>query len=564
MHFNTTSYCWLGLATLVAAPAAAQAQFSLTPLDSYLGPDPSSEIMAHDRFNGLLYNTFGGGVELVGFSNPANLSQVGTVPMATMDNLELRSVSSVAADPLGRGFGVATFIPKNAGTDAGRVVFFDPVAKTVLHSVAVGYHPDHIQFSPDGKKLFVANEGEPISEGANHFDRPGSISVVDLSSVTSKSDVAGLGASSVGTYDFSSANLAPGVSLSGLRIHPSNRTAGTLVNDIEPEFIASAGDKLFVTLQENNGVGVFDLAQQKWTAVHSLGTIQQTIDASSNDGGANINDVVHGLPMPDGLASMTKYGKTYFMTANEGDARPADNVAGGHPNGASDEARFQQLGSGGRPALDPAVDTVLDAAYGGNAQADSALGRLRISLIDGNLDADPEIERPTMFGTRSFSIWNGQTGELVWDSGSDFETITKDRVPSLYNSNGAGPADTRSQNKGPEPEGIVLGEAYGRTFAFIGLERTGGVMVYDVTNPKNGQFVDYINTGELAPEGLDFIPASESPTGVPLLVAGFEVSNQIGVFQLNRTAVPEGGALTWTALGSILALGLLKRRESRK
>ncbi len=238
-------------------------------------------------------------------------------------------------------------------------------------------------------------------------------------------------------------------------------------------------------------------------------------------------------------------------------------MGSGHPNGATDEARFQQLGTGSRPALDAGVDAVLDAAYGGNAQADSALGRLRISLIDGDLDGDKDIDRPTMFGTRSFTIWDGVTGKLVFDSGSDFETITKDRVPSVYNSNGAGPADTRSQNKGPEPESVVLGDAFGRTFAFIGLERTGGVMVYDVTSPRHSQFVDYINTGELAPEGLDFIPASESPTGQPLLVAGFEVSNQVGVYQLVRTAVPEFGCLSWMAAGSIFGLGIVRLRGRR-
>ena len=253
MQHSTSTHRWFGFATLIVSPSLATAQFSIVQLDSYKGPDPSSEIVAHDRFNSLLYNTYGSGVELIQFSDPGQLSNAGSINLSNVAGLELRSVSSVAADPLGRGFGVATFIPKNAGSDPGRAVFFDPVAKTVLHSVAVGYHPDAVQFSPDGSKIFVANEGEPISEGATHFDRPGSISVIDLSGVSSKSDIGSLGSGFVGTYDFSSPNLAAGVNLGGLRIHPSNRAGGTFLNDIEPEYMAYSNDKLFVTLQENWG-----------------------------------------------------------------------------------------------------------------------------------------------------------------------------------------------------------------------------------------------------------------------------------------------------------------------
>lgn len=535
---------------------------SLFPqLDSYTGGAGSSEIVVHDRFQQSLYNVYGtrganGGVEILDFADPTNVTQSGLVDMSNINGLTVGSISSVSADPLGRGFGVATFIPLNSGTDKGRVVFFDPSTKTVLHSVEVGYHPDMIRFSKDGTQIFVANEGEPISEGSNHFDRAGSVSVIDLSGVASKTDVAGLGSGQIADYDFSDSNLAPGVNLNGIRINPSNVTPGNLFKDVEPEYITQSGNKLYVSLQENNALAELDLTSGKWTAIGSLGTIETLIDASDRDGGININDLIHGLPMPDVISSYTVGGKTYVLTANEGDSRPPDFVSSGHPL-RTDEARFADLGVGGRPALDPAVDSALDALYGGNAQATSALGRLTISITDGNLDADPDIERPTAFGTRSFSIWDASDFSLVYDSGSDFETLTATLVPGLFNSDGTLTSfDTRSDNKGPEPEGVTVGRAYGRTLAFIGLERVGGVMVYDISDPNAPTFFDYFNTGERGAEGLEFIAAADSPTGKPLLLVGYEVSGKVGVY----TVVPEAGSVPAGLAVLGLAFGVWRRR----
>ena len=565
--FNAMKYPTLSLtAPLALVLSTGSLSASLFPqLDSYTGGAGSSEIVVHDRFQQSLYNVYGtrgsnGGVEILDFADPTNLTQSGLVDMSVINGLTVGSISSVSADPLGRGFGVATFIPLNSGTDKGRVVFFDPSTKAVLHSVEVGYHPDMVRFSKDGTQIFVANEGEPLSEGSNHFDRAGSVSVIDLSTIASKFDVAGLGSGQVADYDFSDANLAPGVSLNGLRINPSNAAPGNQFKDIEPEYITQSGNKLYVSLQENNALAELDLASGQWTAIGSLGTIEKLIDASDRDsainGGINIDDLIHGLPMPDTIASYTVGGKTYVLTANEGDTRPPDFVASGHPL-VTDESRFADLGTGGRPALDPAVDAALDALYGGNAQASGALGRLTISLTDGNLDADPDIEQPTAFGTRSFSIWDASDFSLVYDSGSDFENLTKTLVPGLFNSDGTlSSFDTRSDNKGPEPEGITIGRAYGRNLAFIGLERVGGVMVYDITDPNAPTFFDYFNTGERGAEGMAFITAADSPTGKPLLLVGYEVSGKVGVY----TVVPEAGSVPAGLAVLGLAFGVWRRR----
>lgn len=559
----------LPLAATVAALAALQLPvLATTPavvqLDSYATAPSGGEIVVHDKANQLLYVTSGAqgtaGVEIVNAADPANLVQTGVIDVSSIAGLNSYSVSSVAADPLGRGFGVATFIPELSGSNPGKVVFFDPVARTVLHSVDVGYHPDMVRFSADGTKLFVANEGEPITEpGAQHFDRPGSLSVVDLTGVAAPAQVPSVGAGQVSTYDFSAANLGAGVDLDGLRVHPSNNSAAGRVNDAEAEYITEAGGKLYVTLQENNAVAEFDLAQGKWTQINPLGVIQQTIDASDRDGGILIDDSVHGMPMPDGVASVQVGGKTYYLTANEGDGRPADRVDAGHPMELRDDPRASDL------TIDPVYKAALDAEYGGqNALANSRLGRLRVSRQDGDTDGDTDIDQLTMFGTRSFTIWDAETGLRIWDSGSDFEEITAAQVPLLFNSEGTGATfDGRSPNKGPEPEGITTGQVGGELWAFIGLERVGGWMAYDITDPLNPDFRLYFPSAETSPESLTFVPAWDSPTGYPLLYVGFEVSGHVGVYQI---MVPETGARLPLAAG--LALGgavfLARRRRARR
>jgi len=543
------------------ATHSIQAADALVQLDRFTGPANSSEILAYDPGQKHLYSTYGSagnaGIQVIQASNPTALADLGLIDMSTFGGQNVKSVSSVAADPLGRGFGVATFIPENSGSNPGRLVFFDPESKTVLHSVEVGFHPDMVRFSADGSKLYVANEGEPVSEGAapnfTHLDSPGSISIIDLASVAAKTDVTTIGNGQVGTYDFS------GVDLSGIRIHPSNdpdKTPGALrFRDVEPEYITELGGKLHVTLQENNAIGEFDLASRTWSKVTSLGTIAQTIDASDRDGGILINDVVRGMPMPDSITSFAAGGRNLLITANEGDGRPPDFAREGHPLFLRDDPRVSEL------TLDPVFKADLDAQYGGsNAAANSRLGRLRVSRYDADTDGDGDADQLLMFGTRSFTLWDADTGALVWDSGSFFETQTALEIPGLFNSEGrAATFDGRSPNKGPEPEGLTLGLVNGMTWAFVGLERVGGVMIFDVTDPNDPGFIDYINTGEIAPEGMTFVSAGDSPTGVPLLFVGYEVSSQIGVYAI---VVPETGHLAPLTLG--LGLAVIGVRRSRQ
>ncbi|EGJ35199.1 MULTISPECIES: choice-of-anchor I family protein [Moorena] len=304
---------------------------------------------------------------------------------------------------------------------------------------------------------------------------------------------------------------------------------GYLAGD-KPEGLALLDDGKLAVLNDND----FGVLEQKIPVDGSvplnpnptpvvLGLIDlgenNALDASNEDDAINIqNWPVFGLYQPDAIASFEANGQTYYVTANEGDIR-------------DEEERIANL------TLDP--DAFPDAE---TLQQESQLGRLRISTIDGDLDNDGDFDQLFSYGGRSFSIWD-QFGNLVFDSGDDFERITAQQVPELFNSSGTPDTfDDRSDNQGPEPEGIVTGVINDRTYTFIGLERIGGVIVYDVTNPTAPEFVQYLpndNGGnpdepvDREPEGLTFIPVEDSPNGEPLLIVAQEDSETITIFSVN-------------------------------
>lgn len=403
----------------------------------------------------------------------------------------------------------------------GRVVFYAAGSGNVLGDVEVGHLPDMLTFTPDGKKVLVANEGEPNSYGKpDSFDPEGSVSIIDLS--------AGVGAATVLTADFTAFNAQVDVlKAAGVRIFGPG---ASVAQDLEPEYVTVTPDgrTAVVTLQENNALAFVDIATATVTAIVPLGLKDHALpgnglDASDRDGPGNgpaINIAqwpVRGMYQPDAIASYTVNGQTYFITANEGDSRDY--------TGFSEEIRVGAAGYGLDPAAFPnAADLKLNAN----------LGRLTVTNASGDLDGDGDFDQIHVFGARSFTIWN-DAGAVVFDSGDALETITAARTPTLFNSDGTTAGfDTRSDNKGPEPEAVVLGQIGGRTYAFIGLERIGDVMVYDVSRPDRPQFIQYINTPQdRGVEGLAFVSAKDSPTGKPLLITAAEVSKTVTVFEIN-------------------------------
>ncbi len=409
---------------------------------------------------------------------------------------------------------------------AGRVSFYNAADGAFLNSVEVGFLPDMLTFTPDGKRVLVANEGEPNSYGAaTSFDPEGSVSVINIAG--------GVAIATVQNASFASFNdQIVALKASGVRI---TGPGSTVAQDLEPEYIAVAPDGLTarITLQENNAIATLDIATATITSVKSLGVKDHSLpgngfdasdrDLTSSTGKINIqNWPVVGLYQPDAITSFTTNGQTYYITANEGDARDYA--------GFSEEIRVGAAGYVLDPTLFPNATTL---------KLDANLGRLQLTNATGDTNGDGDFDRIEAFGARSFSIWDS-SGAQVFDSGDQLERITAAKVPTLFNSDGSvATFDGRSDNKGPEPEGVVTGVINNRTYAFVGLERAGDVMVYDVSNPIAPTFIQYINTPEdIGTEGLTFVSATDSPTGKPLLITANEISRTVGVFEVMTPAAP--------------------------
>ena len=523
----------IGVLSVMGLPISAMASDSksltLKQIGRYSagGATTRAEISAYDPETKRLFsiNLALQQLDIVDLSNPESqvLATVGTVALGGNPN-------SVAV----RDGIVAVAIEGPQKTDPGNVKFFN-TSGALLNSLTVGALPDMLVFSPNGKWVLVANEGEPNSYNNNpvpSIDPEGSVSVIDMTpGVTSLTQL------NVQTATFSLA--IPQENPTSIRVYGPN---ATFAQDIEPEYITVSHDSktAWVTLQENNAIGILDIPTATFTKIVGLGfkdhlLPQNKLDASDRDvPGPSSNGIINirnwpvlGMYEPDAIASYRVKGETYLVTANEGDTRD-------YPPGFSEEAR---VGALSLDAAAFAAQEYPDVTTGANGlRNNDNLGRLTVTNINGakELDTDTEFERLYVPGGRSFSIRRAD-GTLVYDSGDDIEQRTKILVPTLFNSQGTADSfDTRSDNKGPEPEGLAIGKVSGRTYAFIGLERTGGVMVYDISKPTAPTFATYINTAptDLAPEGLFFIKEEDSPNGKPLLVVSHEVSNTVTIFEI--------------------------------
>jgi len=503
--------------------------------------ESAAEIVAHDPANQRLFvvNALARTIDVLDINDPALPVKLSTID-ATAEGAAANSVAVY-------GDLVAVAIEAENKQANGKVVFYNSTDLNKAGEVEVGALPDMVTFTRDGQKVLVANEGEPSNDYS--VDPEGSVSIIDLSN--------GVASATVTTAGFTGFNADQAdLETAGLRIFGPG---ATLAEDLEPEYIAVSIDntKAWVALQENNAVAELDIEAGEITALLPLGykdhsIIGNELDASNRDSGINIrNWPVKGMYMPDAITSYGYNGKTYYITANEGDSRDYD--------GWTEEFRMADL------TLDPASDlsaitNLLEDENLGRLNTTSTMGisngcdpsQLPAELGDLNGDTDVDVddvkfyventcEYDTLFsyGARSFSIWS-EDGKRVFDSGSEFERITASLIPGNFNGNNdENSFDNRSDDKGPEPEAVTIGTINGQTFAFIGLERAGGIMVYNVTNPQNPGFVQYLNNrdfsvsqenleagmaGDLGPEGLAFIAAEDSPNGKPMLAVGNEVS----------------------------------------
>lgn len=482
---------------------------------THQGGEGSAEITAYDAASKKLFVVNGAlaSLDVLDLTNPAQPTLLKTVTMASLW-AEAGAANSVA---IHQGM-VALAVQASDKTQPGRLIVLRASDYAVLGTAVVGALPDMVTFTPDGKTLLLANEGEPNSYGLpDSVDPEGSISVVDVSGLSLTSSNVVLTAK---TADFKAFNdQKDALIASGVRIFGPG---ATVAQDMEPEYITVSADgkTAYVTLQENNAMAIVDIATAKVTAIKPFGYKDHSLagnglDASDKDSSINIKTwPVLGMYLPDAIASYSVAGQTYLITANEGDAR-AD-----WP-GYNEESRVKDL------ALSPALEAL---------KTDAQLGRLTVTKAQGAVNG--VYEKLYAYGTRSFSIWNAQ-GQQVFDSGDQLEQLTKDLPQAKFNaSHGDNKLDDRSDNKGPEPEGVIVAQFGQKHYAFIGLERIGGVVVYDVSQPTRPVYETYINTrsgatGDLGPEGLHFVPADKSPNGKPLLVVGNEISGTTVIYQIN-------------------------------
>ena len=409
---------------------------------------------------------------------------------------------------------VAIAVQSGMYTENGAIVLLDYDGKFVA-KYDVGVQPDMITFTPDGNKVLTANEGEPREGyGEGTTDPKGSVTVADLDAQTAN------------TYDFSSLDSSRDVLVAdGVLLKKD--TAPSV--DLEPEFIAVSADSqtAYVTLQENNAVAALNLAGGTWKYVKGLGFKDHSVEGNGldidNDGKAHIRtENVYGVYMPDGISVVTIGGRDYLITANEGDAREWGKSKDKYEN------------------TDSETLTLSDGAQAGK----------KIEYLDTSKTDGLESGKTYLLGSRSFSIWDAETLKQIFESGDDFEQITAKEFPEHFNSgHGEAGLDKRSNKKGPEPETVAVLTANGKTYAVIGLERMGGIMVYDISDPAKAAYADYLNVrgfsetvkdlsklGDLGPEGICAISAQNSPTGNAMLLVANEVSGTVTIAQIETTS----------------------------
>jgi hypothetical protein len=485
------------------------------------------EIIAYNSNNKFAYSVNGKDGVLTAISLDG-LADSSTVEVLAGKNIDVKPLVNVADFKYGDMTSVAVSPDKTKLAAAlqaedydkpGYVAIFtfgEDGDLTLVNAYKTGAQPDMVVFA-DNNTVLTADEGEP-RKGYTAVDPKGSVTVVDLAANTAS------------VVDFTAFD-ATRKSLLSAGVVLKKGAAPSV--DLEPEYIAVAGGKAYVTLQEANAIAVLDLASKKFTGVHSLGVkdyskIQIDLDVNPDaPGGAytprNYANT-YGLRMADGVAAYQAGGKTYILTANEGDSREW---------GEEDTDSFY---------LNEFEDKL--------KATDGTETTKKVRMLSQDYEGQPGLadgSKHYLFGGRSFSLFEaGKKGlTLVYDSGAEFESKTAAYLPEYFNcSNDDVEKDSRSNKKGPEAESVTVGTVGGKTYAFVSLERIGGVMVYDITNPNSVSFVNYINSRDFvnvnedrigrddSPEGLAFVPASESPTGTALLLADFEVSGDVGAYSL--------------------------------
>lgn len=457
-----------------------------------LGGAAASEISAYDPATKRLFTVNNEASALV------DVLDLSALPVITkLQPINVSALGGVANSVAVSGGKLAIALEATDKQANGSVIVVNTSTLAQIKQVQVGALPDMVTFSPDGKYIVTANEGEPNAAYTN--DPEGSVSIINVQDNYSVKTL------TFGAFAGSFSQLATG----GFRIFGLK---ATFAQDIEPEYVAISGDskKAFVTLQENNGIAEIDLASGTILKINPLGTKDislagNAIDPSDKDNKIDLRTLpVKSFYLPDAISYFSTANSSYLITANEGDAREY--------TAFDEQARVSSL------KLDPTVFP--DAA---TLQLPGNIGRLRVTNTLGDIDKDGDYDVLYGFGGRGFSIFNAASGQLVYESGQALEQEVINA--GVYD-------DDRSDDKGVEPEGVTVGWINNKPIAFIALERVDAIAVYDLSNPASPVFLQMVKTGD-APEGVLFVAADKSPNGKSLLITSNEGDGTVKFYQAN-------------------------------
>ncbi|MEZ8123640.1 choice-of-anchor I family protein [Vibrio splendidus] len=524
----------------------------------------AAEIVSYDSCTDKLYvvNAQAQKVDVLSMNSASEPTSSGSIDLqsaAAASGVDIGAANSVSTH---QGL-VAVAIENADKQQNGIIALYRSDTLELITTYTAGALPDMVSFSKDGRYIASANEGEPNADYS--IDPEGSVTLVDLSSGPLQATVTQIDFKAFNQGQPRHAELADKVRLSA----PN----ATVAQDLEPEYLTFADNgKLYVALQENNALAAIDVASAQVDAILGLGGKpwdNAKLDASNKDkniGNLQSYAMLEGLYMPDSITSYSVDGNTYIVTANEGDGREygikttqemcdekgfewdGDDYQGTENYTTEKDFCIAYVDEVRGKKLDVDANHPLAGALKDNKQ----LARLKVIKPRGTLAADQKVQA---FGSRSFSIWD-ESGELVFDSGDDFARIVLEQDPANFNStndnNQSG--DDRSDDKGVEPEAIEVAEINGKHYAFVGLERQGGIMVYDVTQPKSASFISYLNNrdftqpvctkvdedgdcdndiynskaGDLGPESIKYFTRS----GNHFIAVGNEVSGSTSVYRV--------------------------------
>jgi DNA-binding beta-propeller fold protein YncE len=484
------------LSSCALSPTASE-HWSVEPVSLYESGYPEgTEIISvqQSSLRAVLSNFNSGEVDVLDVSHPEHLQRIARFKLQLIQGEEL---TSVAFHPSLDMFAAVI----DAGIKPGRLEMRSAKTGELIERLVIGFGPDAVVFSEDGKTAVVANEGEDFlfEPENNRFYKPeGSISIVRLDAKGRFSHHKNLElANNINTEGFVVTQggrfLEREIDWNGdgkisktldfdrngkiekkkvlLGNFEGHDVFGTETNGekkilipiksnsvalLEPEYIAISPDgrKAYVTLQEDDAVAYVDLANERITGYCALGAAEHKIDARY-DGWVKFDQPMTGLREPDGIA-LTAKGR-YFVTADEG-------------------------------------------------------------------DTDAASEDQPMSGGRTVSVFDAATGTLMGDTGSQLDEVAF--ANQVY-------PDRRSNKKGSEPEMLVSFELDGVPYVAVGMERAASVELISLADPYHPKVV---SLGKIAgdedksPEGI----AHFMVNGEHYLLTANEMNGTVECFKIVR------------------------------